>query len=226
MAKLINVFIVFFLVFILVGYKEYSLDDDLNSNYDIVVGDETKEVVAVTFIPVNYDDARERYWGVEKGISLGFNREPSYPHHTITIAEYGLTRDFTPDNGNDININTYRFNEDTIVYVKYYGGFVNTKFCIPNGPTNKGSGMMFEHNTLFLNDLVYSLPTLENQYFESEWGQTLLREDLTPWVTQWGYTDIEGWYHDEELTQEIIVPYTMTSSDYGKCMWLKGSIEE
>ena len=223
MKKIASLILSMVFSIVLVGCSASPIDDTLNDKYDIIVGDETKELVDVTFITVNYADVDDRYWGVEKGISLGYDREPRYPNHLVTIAEYGLTPDFTPAKGDTINISTYQFTEDTTVFVKYYGGLLLRRFCIPNGPTDKGSGMMFEQNSIFDNTEVYALPTLDNQFFLTDWGTIELAEDLTPWITQWGYTDIEGWYYDEELTQEVTVPFTISSSDSNIWFWVKGS---
>lgn len=223
MKRILSLSLLIIVSFLIAGCSSKPTTQNPNDIYDIIVGDNSKDIVAVTFITVNYAGVNDRYWGVEKGISIGYDREPKYPGRLITIAEYGLSSDFTPGNGDTININTFRFTEDTTVYVKYYGGLLLRRFCIPNGPTDKGSGMMFEQRSFFDNTEVYSLPTLENQYFATDWGNSDLAEDLTPWITQWGYTKIEGWYYDEELTQEVTVPFKITSSDSNIWFWVKGS---
>lgn len=222
MKKFLTFFILLLVTISIQGCSSSSnqISDNPDDIYSLIIGDKTKELVTVKFVPLNYDGATERTWGVEKGISLGYEYEPKYPHHTITIAEYGLSPDFTPANGK-ITLSSYKFNEDTIVYVKYYGVLLTRRFCIVNGPTNKGSGMMFEQNSFFYNTEVYSLPTLENQSFETDWGTIELRYDLTPWLTQWGYTKIVGWYYDEGLTQEVTVPFKV-NSDGNIWFWLKG----
>ena len=36
-------------------------------------------------------------------------------------------------------------------------------------------------------------------------------------------SEIEGWYYDEELTQEVTVPFKISSSDSNIWFWVKGS---
>lgn len=219
---MLNLLVLFLFIVTLQGCSSNLNNDtdDLSDVYNIIVGDKTKELVTVKFVTLNYDGAIERIWGVEKGISLGYDYEPKYPHRLLTLAEYGLTPDFTPANGR-IRLDTYQFLTDTTIYVKYYGGLQLRRFCIPNGPTNKGSGLMFELNQFFYNTEVYSLPTLENQSFNTDWGTIDLMYDLTPWVTQWGYSKIVGWYYDEELTNEVTVPFKI-NNDGNIWFWLKG----
>lgn len=80
--------------------------------------------------------------------------------------------------------------------------------------------MMFEQKTFFYNTEVYSLPTLENQTFETDWGITELKEILNPWVTQWRYSKIVGWYYDEGLTKEVTVPFKI-NNDGNIWFWMK-----
>ncbi|MDG0889203.1 hypothetical protein [Paracholeplasma manati] len=222
MKKILTLLLFMILIITIQGCSSNSNNssDDLSDVYSLIIGDKSKELVSVKFVAINYEGANDRVWGVEKGLTLGYDYEPKYPHFTLTMAEYGLSPDFTPTNGK-IQLATYQFLVDTTIYVKYYGGLVTRRFCIPNGPTNKGSGMMFESRQFFYNTEVYSLPTLENQSFETDWGTIELMYDLTPWINQWGYTKIVGWYYDEELTNEVTVPFKV-GNDGNIWFWVKG----
>lgn len=181
-------------------------EDDLSDKYDYVYGDSSKGLVTVKFLYGNESGlVGELYktWGVEKGASIRFGTEPKFPSTKYTSAIYGYSADVNLSN--DVFLSDIIFDKDTTLYVKWFGAAQNIKFCIPNGPTNKGSGMMFEQEGWCYNSAITKLPTLDDQEMDTDFGGYRLSQSLNPWVTQWGYTSIVGWYLEETLTTQIKV---------------------
>lgn len=94
------------------------------SEYDYVVGKDYSDLVKITFIIANIEGRigeTWKVWGVPRNQKLN-SYEPIYPEKHFDYAQYGLTPDFSYLKGENIYIDSYLFNKDTIVYCKYYGG--------------------------------------------------------------------------------------------------------
>lgn len=197
--------------------------------YDYIVGDDYSDLVTLTFKYGNIEgkiDQVYKVWGVKRGQTTD-GMEPKKPDSKYSIMpSYGYTLDFRiGDEGvmNSFDLKQVRWEEDTTIYVKYYEAMQEIRYCIPNGPTNKGSGMMFSQNVIYGNTEIYRLPTIDNQTIDSDWGEFKLPESLKPWVTQWGWTKIDGWYYDEALTKPITLPFRLSHNGDELKWWAKCS---
>lgn len=199
--------------------------------YDYIVGTDYSDLVTITFKYGNIDDKVinakigdvYKVWGIPRNTSLGYDLEPKPPFHIYLSAwtMYGFSQNFTAEN--DITLHSYVFTKDTVLFVKYYESLMETRFCIPNGPTNKGSGMMFSQKSFLGNQEIYRMPSLNNLTFDTDWGSTKLAYDISPWITQWGWTKLDGWYYDEEFTREITLPFRVTHNGADLKWWIKCS---
>lgn len=208
-----------------------SCVDDTNKKpegYDYIVGDDYSDLVKVTFKYGNIEGKigqTYKVWGVKRGSTTN-GLEPKMPStgYLSAMTSYGFTQDFKIKDGmSGIRLGNYAFNSDTTLYVKYYEPMQEIRFCIPNGPTNKGSGMMYQYKIIYGNTEIYRMPTLDNQTFDTDWGEFKLSQSLEPWVTQWGWTKIDSWFYDEQLTKPISTPFRLSHNGDQLKFWVKCS---
>lgn len=192
------------------------------SEYDYVVGKDYSDLVKVTFIIANIEGRigeTWKVWGVPRNERLN-SYEPIYPEKYFDYAQYGLTPDFSYLKGENIFIDSYLFQKDTIVYCKYYGGdsvaSPSLKINIVKEKSHIISGEVASVS-MRINTEVYELPSLANKFaFLTDLGEYRMKPyeysafyDLIEYS---GYTKFT-WFYDENLTQKISVPYKILETD-------------
>lgn len=205
------------------------VSDKQPEGYDYIVGDDYKDLVKLTFKYGNIEGKigqTYKVWGVKRG-STTDGLEPKKPDERYSIMPlYGFTLDFKA--GDEEAMGPYEFRttswkEDTTIFIKYYEPMQEIRFCIPDGGSGKGSGMMFSQKNIYGNTEIYKLPTLDNQTIDSDWGEFKLLESLDPWVSNRGYSKIDGWYYDEALTKPITLPFRLSHNGDELKWWAKCS---
>lgn len=201
--------------------SEYIPEIDL-SDYDYVVGKDYSDLVKITFIIDNIEGRigeTWKVWGVPRNKKLN-SYEPIYPEKHFDYALYGLTPNFSYLKGENIPLDSYLFNEDTIVYCKYYGGdsiaSPSLKINIVKEKSHIISGEVASVS-MRINTEVYELPSSENKFcFLTDLGKFRMKpyeySAFYNLVEYSGYTKFT-WFYDEDLTQKISVPYRIPKTD-------------